>query len=309
MRAPKPGFLLILSLSSVFFCVQTKSAYAHEPLWGESPQTFAFGIWHPEFRFGFQNSSFLYQGSNRIPNPDAMRRTRLDGLFSLQYAPQTSLNIKIDIPFAQTLVSQNIGGQVKRTSATGLGNVRVSAKSRFYQKFGPDWKLHHSYVVGISLPTGAGGFNPDGSRLSPSDAPGSDKFGISLGYAFAYERLKDTLWFSAMFASDLGGTGSQGASFSADANYGYWIKRATKPQDLGLLLAAGVHYEAQDHDRIEGGGDPNSGYNLTGIAMSFIATKGQAQFRVGALVPVYQHVDGVQLRPEIQLRAGVEILL
>ncbi len=284
-------------------------ALAHEPLWGESPQTFAFGIWHPELRFGFENDDLLLAGSTRLNNPDLLRRTRFDGLFSLQYAPKTSLNLRVDIPFAQVLTSERVGGALRHSGATGLGNIMLSAKSRFYQKFGPDWKVHQSYMAGLSLPTGAGGFYPDGSQIAPSDAPGSNKFGVMLGYAYAYERLDDTVWASAMFMTDLGGAGSRGANIALDANYGYWVKRALKPQDLGIILAAGLHYEFQDRDRIAGGTDPNSGYDTAGFQASIIATKGQAQFRAGLLVPVYQHVSGIQLRPEIEVRAGFELLL
>lgn len=286
-----------------------QSASAHEPLWGESPQTFAFGVLHPELRFGFENDDLLLRGSSRLENPDLLRRTRLDGLFSLQYAPRTSLNLRVDVPFAQVLTSERVGGQLRHSGVTGLGNISLSAKSRFYQKFGEDWKVHQSYVIGLSLPTGAGGFYPDGSRISPSDAPGSNKFGVMVGYAYAYERLKDTVWASAMFMSDLGGSGSRGANLEIDANYGYWVKRSKRPQDLGVIVAAGLHYQSQGHDRIERGNDPNSGFDLGGLQASLIATKGQAQFRAGVLVPVYQHVNGTQLRPEIQVRAGLEILL
>jgi hypothetical protein len=301
--------LSTLAVAATLACGLPRAASAHEPLWGESPQTFAFGILHPELRFGYENDSLLLRGSRRLGNPDLLRRTRLDGLFSLQYAPSTSLNVRIDIPFAQVLASQRINGQVRRTGATGLGNIALSAKSRFYQRFGEDWKVHQSYMAGLSLPTGAGGFNPDGSRLSPSDAPGTNKFGAMLGYAFAYERLKDTFWASAMLMSDIGGAGSRGPSLEIDGNYGYWLRRAKRPQDLGVILAGGVHLQAQGRDRIEGGNDPNSGFDLAGVQASLIATKGQAQLRAGVMVPVYQHVNGTQLRPEIQVRAGMEILL
>jgi len=301
--------LKVIAAAVVVTCISPATAFAHEPLWGESPQTFAFGILHPELRFGYENDCLLLRGSSRIGNPDLLRRTRLDGLFSLQYAPKTSLNVRLDIPFAQVVNLQRVNGQVRRTSATGLGNIALSAKSRFYQRFGEDWKVHQSYLVGVSLPTGAGGFTPDGSRISPSDAPGTNKAGVMLGYAFAYERLKDTIWTSAMFMSDVGGAGSKGPSLEVDGNYGYWVKRAKRPQDLGMIVAAGVHLQVEGRDRVEGGRDPNSGFDIAGLQASMIATKGQAQFRAGLMVPVYQRVNGTQLRPELQVRAGMEILL
>lgn len=301
--------LRCLAFALVLGCALTRAASAHEPLWGESPQTFAFGVLHPELRFGYENDCLLLRGSGRIGNPDLLRRTRVDGLFSLQYAPRTTLNVRVDIPFARVTTAQRINGQVRRSDATGLGNISLSAKSRFYQKFGEDWKVHQSYVVGLSLPTGAGGFTPDGARISPSDSPGTNKFGVMLGYAFAYERLKDTFWASAMFTSDVGGAGARGPSLEIDGNYGYWLRRAKRPQDLGVILAGGVHFQAEGRDRIAGGSDPNSGFDVAGLQASLIATKGQAQVRAGVFAPIYQHVNGTQLRPEVQVRAGMEILL
>ena len=298
-----------IALALVLACASPRAASAHEPLWGDSPQTFAFGILHPELRFGFENDYLLLRGDRRIGNADLLRRTRADGLFSLQYAPSTRLNVRLDVPFAQVLESQRVNGQIRRSGATGLGNISISAKSRFYQRFGEDWKVHQAYIAGVSLPTGAGGFAPDGARISPSDAPGTNKFGVMLGYAFAYERLTDTFWASAMFTSDVGGPGARGPELEIDANYGYWIKRARKPQDLGVILAGGVHFQAAGRDRIGGGSDPNSGFDLAAVQASIIATKGQAQFRAGVLVPAYQRVNGTQLRPEIEVRAGLEVLL
>src|ERR1051326_7279739 len=95
-----------LAAALIGFCLSARTARAHEPLWGESPQTFAFGGWHPELRLGFENDGRRLPATGRAGNPDLLPRTRLDGLFSLQYARKTSLNVRIDIPFAQVLSSQ-----------------------------------------------------------------------------------------------------------------------------------------------------------------------------------------------------------
>lgn len=288
----------------------SSAAHAHEPLWGESPQTFAFGVWHPEVRFGYENASLLLRGSRELLNPDALRRSRFDGLFGVQYAPTTSLNVKVEIPYVTVWNRQRISGQLRDSRVSGLGNVVLSAKSRFYQRFGPDWKIHQSFTLGLQLPTGEnGGRLPDGSLLGPSFQPGSGKWGVQLGYAFAWERLQDTTWLSLMYAQDFGGSGSKGNFFQLDANYGYWVLRAKRPQDFGLVFAAGPHFEAMGRDRLVSGLDPDSGYSMFGLQGSLIVTKGQGQFRLGVLVPVAQNVNGLQLRPEIQVRAGLEILL
>jgi hypothetical protein len=285
-------------------------AHAHEPLWGESPQTFAFGVWHPEVRFGFENASQLLSGGRRLANPDALRRSRFEAQLGVQYAPTTSLNVKLEIPVATVWNQQRINGQLRRNSITGLGNAVFSAKTRFYQRFGPDWKIHQSFSVGLQLPTGEhNGRLPDGSLLGTSFQPGSGKWGVQLGYAFAWERLQDTTWMSAMYVHDFGGSGSRGDFFQLDANYGYWVVRAKRPQDFGSVLAAGLHFEQMGRDRLALGTDPDSGYSMLGLQGSWIVTKGQTQFRAGILVPISQHINGVQLRPEVQFRMGLEILL
>jgi hypothetical protein len=288
----------------------TCSASAHEPLWGESPQTFAFGVWHPEVRFSYDNNFNLLRGARRIGNPDAMRRTRFDTLVSLQYAPMTSMNVRVEIPFSQVSTQQKIGGQLRASGVQGLGDAMLSAKSRFSQRFGEDWKEHQSFTVGLQLPTGEhGGRYPDGSKLGPSFQPGSGKWGFMLGYAYAYERLQDTFWASAIYMRDVGGAGTKGDMMTVDLNYGHWMPRATRPQDLGVIVAVGPHLELMGHDRLASGRDPDSGWTVLGLQTSIIATKGPMQFRLGVMLPVYQRVNGTQLRPDFQARAGWEILL
>jgi hypothetical protein len=297
-------------LVAAAFFVVAAPALAHEPLWGESPQTFAFGVWHPELRLSYDNNHNLFRGTRRIVNPEALRRSRFDTLLSLQYAPKTSMNVRLEIPYSQVLTQQRFGGQLRHTGVQGLGDVVVSAKSRIHQRFGEDWKEHQSFTVGLQLPTAEHkGRSPDGARLGPSFQPGSGKWGMVLGYAYAFERLEDTAWASAMYSRDFGGAGTKGDMVMLDLNYGRWMPRAKRPQDLGIVLSAGTHVELMGHDRLGAGRDPDSGWTVLGLQSSVIATKGQMQFRIGVMVPVYQQVNGTQLRPDAQIRAGWEMLL
>lgn len=297
------------TLMLLFLCMLTQIASAHEPLWGESPQTFAFGIWHPEIRFGLQNKHLLLRGATRLDNMEGLQRTRLDGVLGIQYAPKTSMNVRLEIPYANVQSSSYIRGVLRTSRTSGLGDLMLSIKSRLAQRFGQDWKEHQAYAVGLQLPTGHHtGREADGSLLGPSEQPGSGKWGYSLGYSYAYERFQDTIWASMMFMGDLGGGGRKGGMFSLDTNYGYWIKRAHKSQELGIILANGLHYEWMGKDELATGVDPDSGYSLLALQVSLIATKGTFQFRAGALFPLYQNVNGIQLRPDVQVRVGIEAL-
>ena len=198
-------------------------ALAHEPLWGETPQTFAFGVVHPEFRFA-----------------------RAETRFSLQYAPQTTRNLRLEVPLLPN-------GQV--------GDSVVSIKSRLHARFGPDFKQMDALILGVQ----------------------TGHLGGQVGYAFAHERLTDTIWASAMHTQT-----KAGGMTELDAAYGYWVKRASTPVDTGVVLALGGHHEAM------------LGQRLTGIHSSLIVTKGQIQARFGMLFPT---------QGRAQLRFGIEALL
>jgi hypothetical protein len=286
------------------------SVRAHEPLWGETPQTFSFGVIHPEYRYGFAREASLFRGSQRIDDPLQQRLHRQENLLSLQYAPKTTLNIRLEAPFATVTTEQTEDGQTRRSSVSGPGDFVLSAKNRFDVRFGPNWKAMHAATVGLQLPTGAhDGRDVDGTLLPPSKQPGTGNWGVMLGYSYAFERLQDTVWASAMYMRDLTGSNRRGDSLMLDAAYGYWIHRANRPQDFGAVLAGGLHAEGKGRDRIAVPTGEDTGGRMVGVQASLIATKGQGQARVGVLLPVYQHYNGTQLGlTGIQVRAGVEAL-
>ncbi len=197
----------VFSMLFLLFCL--KITHAHEPLWGETPQTFAFGVIHPEVRF-------------------ARGETRL----GLQYAFSTTRNVRVEVPVSS-------------------GSPILSVKSRLHARFGPDFKQMDALLLGIGR---------DGGQL---------------GYAFAHERLIDTIWASAVQTA---------GRTELDAAYGYWTRRARTPADTGVLVALGLHQEKA----------------LRGVHGSLIVTRGQTQTRVGVLYPT---------KGRAQVRLGLEALL
>jgi hypothetical protein len=211
------GGLVRLSVATPLLLPTT--THAHEPLWGETPQTFAFGVIHPEVRF-------------------AKDETR----FGLQYAFNTTRNLRLELP------QSRLNGQT--------GDASLSLKSRLHVEFGPDFKQMSAAIIGL------------------------DKHNGQLGYAFAHERLTDTIWASAVYTKK---------QTEIDASYGYWMKRAHAPQDTGVITALGLHRETTRNTAA-----------LSGVHGSLIVTKGQMQARVGVLYPTHG---------KVQVRFGWEILL
>src|SRR5687768_16934481 len=112
------------------------SAWAHEPLWGETPQTFSFGLKHPEWKFAFEDHRRLFQGSSAIPNTEGRRHTMVENHLSFQYAPATTLNLKLELPVVHMESEERIEGVMRRSTSSGLGDLVLSAKSRFHAQFG-----------------------------------------------------------------------------------------------------------------------------------------------------------------------------
>lgn len=198
-------------------------AAAHEPLWGETPQTFAFGVVHPELRL-----------------------SRGQTLLSVQYASRPDRNFKIEAPFGRD-------GQVQE--------VMLGVKSRLHVRLGPDFKQMGALLLGVH-----------------TRQPGGQ-----IGYAFAHERLTDTIWVSALRTQT-----REGGATEIDAAYGYWVKRARTPADLGVVVALGGHHESLPEGR------------RAGVHGALIVTRGQRQARIGALLPRHGRA---------QVRLGIEALL
>jgi hypothetical protein len=279
--------------------------YAHEPLWGETAQTFSHGVMHPEIRGGFLSTRGLFQGSKRIANPEGMKSEHSEVHVSMQYAPSTRLNVKLEVPFMQGRAEAMVGKERKTSRWSGTGNAMIFLKSRVLEQLRETSKTMHSAIVGIQLPTGERvAHEPNGEKMAPSEQPGTGNFGLQLGYALSFERLEDTVWLSASYLTELTGTVRRGDKLSLDAAYGYWVKRAYRPSDLGIVVAVGPRMEITGRDR--GGDFRNTGYTLTAAQMTIMATQGLSQYRIGVQVPLSQRYRGTQMGRGLEFRIGWE---
>ncbi|MBM3458866.1 MAG: hypothetical protein FJX77_10090, partial [Armatimonadetes bacterium] len=190
-------------------------AQAHEPLWGETPSVFGFGVLHPEVRSGYRAAGSTRRGGTRS--------RMFEHETMIQYAPSTALNLQLEIPWMQSIREQRRGGR-RKVAIGGLGDLELTAKRRFSVRQDEGLNIQHSLIYGIKFPTGENRHRDvDGSRAAPHDQPGSSKPGLVLGYAWDRERLHDTLWASARYHRDLGSGFRMGDMLEADVAYGRWL--------------------------------------------------------------------------------------
>jgi hypothetical protein len=275
-------------------------AMAHEPLWGETPTIFGPGVFHPEIRF-----MYMPMGAPDRPGDSATRS--LEQEYGLQYGVNRWINTRLVIPFALMKVEENVGGSVDETSVSGWGDIRLEAKYRFHLVQDTGRQQSQTLTFGWKLPTGEDAAEgPDGNRLPPGDQPGTGHHGVSLGYAFDRETLRDTLWASALYRHEIGDALVPGDHVEWDVAYGWWIVRTNSTDHAGFMLASGLHGEADQDDRLENGASADNAHRFAGIQLSPILTKGRYQLRLGVFVPLLKRGDEGENDFGYEVRAGWE---
>jgi hypothetical protein len=251
---------------------------AHEPLWGETPTVFGFGVIHPEVRFGYRDAGSARSGG--------IRQRMWEQETMVQYAPSTALNLMLEIPWMESVREQRAGGRLRRTVINGLGDVELLAKRRFSVHQDEGLNVQQSLIYGLKLPTGESNHRDvTGRRADPHDQPGTGNLGLVLGYAWDRERIDDTVWASLQYHRDLGGGFRMGDMLEADTAYGRWLRRPNEASELGLNLALGLHGELHTDDPLGGGRDAGNGHHLLGVQVTPILTRGNHQLRLGVFVP------------------------
>jgi hypothetical protein len=290
-----------LSAGLTIVVVSSVPALAHEPLWGETPTIFGPGVFHPEIRFGF-----VRRGDN--PDPGEESWEDFEQEYGLQYGVNRFVNVRLTLPVMHSEVEQNSAGAVDEALVTGLGDAILEAKYRYHLRQETGVQRSQAISFGWKIPTGDDDHTaPDGSRLPPSQQPGTGRHGVKIGWAADIEHLTDTTWGGFQYGHDLGGTFRKGDTFAADAAYGRWVVRPNTGDDLGVMLAFGVHGEGAASDQLEDGSSARNSYRVAGIQMTPIITKGRAQYRVGIFVPLARGGDDEMTDFPYELRAGWEM--
>jgi hypothetical protein len=277
------------------------AALAHEPLWGETPTIFGPSVFHPEIRIGL-----MRHGGASEPGGEGSRQFAQE--YGLQYGINRFVNVRVQLPAVRTDFEENVAGTIRETRVAGIGDALLSAKVRFRLRQETSFQTSQALVVGWKVPTGDDDHRgPGGERFLPSEQPGSGRHGVSIGYAIDRERLVDTVWASAFYRHEFGGGFRRGDALEVDAAYGRWVVRPNVAEDLGVNLAAGVHFEAVGDDRLESDVPAGNAHRVAGVQVTPIVTKGRHQYRFGVFVPLVKSGDERETDFNYEVRAGWEM--
>jgi len=237
---------------------------------------------------------------NRLMAPDKMESTMLNVM--LAYALTDDLYLDAMLPYCwKRMTAEDRMGAKMKFREEGLGDILASGRWRFYHD---DMYDRHVAVVGrVSLPTGE--FS-DENRARPGLQLGTEAFGLGGGLLFSQHL--------GMFWLNAGAEYRYNFENSDDYRFGDVVSGGFAAHFVpSTKTMLGVEIDANKTMENEDNGDdlPNSGYdavfgNLVAQQRVAMFWGGNFDLRALAGLPLYQHVEGIQLGETYHLAAGAQ---
>lgn len=232
----------------------------------------------------------------------------LSSFVELRYTPDTHWIVGVRVPYL--VESQVQGAGVPSEATSGLGDLVVSVKHRFYRWVGPWADRHAAVEMGLKLPTGAtdrsvGQGLPVSLRSRLQPGTGSTDGLIDIVYQQARRRF--------VFAADVGyrynTEGDEGyrrgneAQLNLSANYVLFPRDYTQPGQEVFAVLEGTLLRAAN-DRLHGAALP--GTDRTGFFLApgvqYVATE-RLFLDLSVQVPVWEEAGRGELTSRWNLLA------
>jgi len=236
----------------------------------------------------------LLNGSDPVGDPLHQREFTHVPVVSGHYGVLNTLQAGAIVPF----VFRDLETRMNRFSASGVGDVTLYAKWRYYRWDDVGKAMNFSLLAGLELPTGRDDVVDDGLRLPADLQPGSASWDPFLGTALTYEPGR---WrFNAMALAKRVGQGThdlnQGDQFFAELAAGnrFWLEPYPGPF---MRADVALRYRREGGDRQGGGSVPSTGGQLLTAAVNWaFRPRPTVDLQVSVEVPIFEEVRGTQLK-------------
>lgn len=193
-----------------------------------------------------------------------------------------------------------------RFSATGIGDVTLYAKWRYYRWDDVGKAMNFSILGGLELPTGRDDVVDRGVRLPADTQPGSASWDPFLGTAVTYEPGR---WrFNAMALVKRVGQGThdlnQGDQVFAELAAGnrFWLEPYPGPF---MRADVALRYRWEGADRQGGATLPSTGGQLFTAAVNWaFRPQPTMDLQLSVEIPIFEEVRGTQLKNVVSLFAA-----
>jgi len=235
----------------------------------------------------------LRSGTDSVDDPLGRKLTENRTVFGVDYGLTSDLQVSALVPFVNKALDTNVGSQ----DVSGLGDVALLAKYRFFLRNGRQRSMNMSIVGGVETPTGESE-RRDGPGLLPALLqPGNGAWNpfaaLSMTYGFGRARVDSTLFYkiNTEGAADL----ERGDFVTLDLSGAYRVYHVKYPGPT-VGIRAGVQYRHESRAELAGISVTNSGSDMLLFKTSVgVHPTPDTDLALGVEVPFWQDYNGQQL--------------
>ncbi len=262
-------------------------AYAHEPIFGLGPHTIFQGGVGIELEFEHE----------RKTDPDERERVQALHL-EILYGWTDNLAVTLAVP---AFLGQTFEEAQLRQSSSGLGDVTVRVKYRFWRRDLPGIQDSAAVLFGIKFPTGSASVEP---RL------GSGSTDFLIGLAAARESRRWYYFGDVRFRYNTTGQGGRraGSVLALDVAGGIrpWLTEYWQP-DLVVLLE--INFVQQWPSRVRGQSISGPLRRTVWLAPGVFFTYRNVAVKGGVQIPIWRRPGGMSAGPDLRVALAVELHL
>lgn len=245
------------------------------------------------FGFDLERGSDLRRGTHRVPDPFAAHETKTRTTLAVQYGLRNDIQLGLALPY----VANDRDGTGVGANASGLGDLTLLGKWRFYRWDAPAKALNVAALLDVSLPTGQDDEKQNGVRIEPELQPGSGSVDPALGVAATYEPGRWRFNMAALyrFRTDIDGDHTHlGDELVTEVEVGnrFWLEPYPGPF---MRADVAVRYYWEDESR-QDGRLRDTGGERAAVALTWaFRPRPSLDFQASAELPFWQDVNGTQL--------------
>ncbi len=247
----------------------------------------------------------LRSGTESVADPLDRKLTENRTVLGVDYGATPDLQFSALVPFVHKQLDTNVGSR----DVSGLGDIALLAKYRFYQRNGPQRSFNLAIVGGVETPTGESK-KTDGAGILPAPLqPGNGAWNpftaLSMTYGFGRARIDSTLFYkmNTEGAADL----ERGDFVTLDLSGAYRVYHVKYPGPT-VGLRAGLQFRHESASELAGTRITNSGSDMLLFKTSVgIHPTPDTDFALGVELPFWQDYDGQQLErgTRLVLKLGI----
>ena len=226
------------------------------------------------------------------------------------YGAAAALTLFAEIPFVdRSLDSGAPGGRLSR-SASGLGDITLSARYTVFRRDGPGRTFRLAPFVGLKLPTGRSGSRDSFGTLPPEVQNGTGSWDPFSGLVLTYQTLEYQIDAQAAYRANTRAGGFEAGDVArADISFQYrLLPRLIESGTPGFLYGvAGANLRHRGRSSVDGAADKNSGGTVLFLSpgLQYVTKRWIIEF--GAQLPVARHSNGSALEDDFVLRVGARL--